>query len=1169
MFNRLMTPILTVLFFAILTPAAMAVSLSDEVVQKLKEEGRLDQFVRTMADARSRGVDRPAALPDKGAGSLALGQQQTFRTLVILVDFPDKPYTYGYAAGTAADFDSLLFSVGKNPTGSLREYYFENSYGNLTVQGTVVGWYRAANPAAYYTNDCDGSHGMGNYPKNAQKLVEEAVDMANPDVDYSQFDNDGDGYVDAIFVIHAGTGYEETHQDCEIHSHQWGIDSRYRDGVYVSGYSIEPEETPTQMSISSIGVFCHEFGHSLGLPDMYDYDHTSAGVGHWELMGSGSYNGYSRTPAQLSAWSKWVLGWMNLTNVTANQTGVSIPAVEYTPTAYRLWRNGSVGNEYFIVENRQQMGFDSELPGNGLLIWHVNDDVWGNDDEWYPHIALEQADGKFNLQYGQNTGDGTDPYPNFGDAPYFHDKTTPNSKDYNTASTQVAVWDISPSDSVMTAGFDIVWSRPYLTMTGYTFDDATDGDGDGIPENGERIRLSFSVSCEWINAVGAVATLSIDDAGLPIVNGTSSMGTIPNGGTGNNNADPFVFDVPADYNGRIDSFFIQITSNGGVNTTTMRLEQGIGTARVLLIDDDNNDTLEYFYSTPMTQQRMRYDTRHKYSAGSPDSTLLNNYDAVFWFTGDNRTNPLAAADVTAMQGYLDGGGQLFLTGQGVAKQLSTLNPTFLADYLKAQYLSSAMIPVIVPEAGGPILSGFPYVIIQGYGGASNQTAPDHFSVLSGATSEGYYLTTTDRAALSYSGTYKLVFFGFGFEAIIAGDPDRAERDSVFNRIMEFFGVSGLTGYPSVPALTVGPGAAMNLLTATPDISWTYYDAGAAPQQAYRLQVGSDADWSIAEMWDLGTVSNSDTTVVYAGATLAEGRTYYLRVQVYNGTQWSNWRAAQFRLNTAPTVPGGLTPNNMAGVTSTTPQLQCGLAGDNENDVLTYTFQIFTDSDLTEPVQEVGVGASGSYVLCPIWPPLTDNLEYYWRVRADDGFEDGPWSPRASFWVNSPNGLPPAFALVSPPDDSLSLTQQPTLVWRPTTDPDLHDAVTYRVIWANNPAFTGADSVTALTDTTYTFATPLPLGAVYSWKIRACDQFGGVTTSAVYDIRLQLPGDANSDNFVDVGDAVYIINFVFKGGPAPEPLTAGDANGDCTINVGDAVYIINYLFKGGDAPVPGC
>jgi hypothetical protein len=345
----------------------------------------------------------------------------------------------------------------------------------------------------------------------------------------------------------------------------------------------------------------------------------------------------------------------------------------------------------------------------------------------------------------------------------------------------------------------------------------------------------------------------------------------------------------------------------------------------------------------------------------------------------------------------------------------------------------------------------------------------------------------------------------------------------------------------------------------------------APEQAYRVQVGTDNEWTVAELWNLGPISAADTAVTYAGGTLEDGHTYYVRVQVYNGLQWSPWKVSQFRMNTPPTTPTGLTPDNMAGMASATPVLQCSNASDNDGDNLTYAFEVYSDSLMTVLVAQTSGRPHGTGITTwTVTPALTDDQEYFWRTQASDGFETGPWSQRGSFWVNSVNQPPVAFDLAAPADDSVMTDPQPTFVWHASGDTDLHDAVHYRLFWADNPEFTGADSSGVVADTTYTMPESLALGNVYSWKVQAYDLFGGVTPAqSVNSLTMWLFGDANSDGKITVGDAVFIISYIFRGGPAPTPLRVGDVNGDCKINSGDAVYIISYLFRSGAHPVQGC
>ncbi len=760
-----------------------AVPLSEEVMEKFRNEGRLDSFIQSYEQARARGVDNPQEEISKSLKqktSLS-GGRSSLRALVLLIDFSDKSYTAGAVAATPAKFDSLLFSDGrKNPTGSLKEFYLENSFGSLTVDGASYGWYRASQSYKYYTNFCDGSTGFGPYPNNAQRLVEEAINLADADVDFSQFDNDGDGVVDGLFVIHAGTGVEVSGNDCEIWSHMSGIGPIYKDGVAINRYSMEPEEMPGS-GMSPIGVFCHEFGHVLGLPDLYDYDYSSRGCGYWTVMASGSYNGNSRVPAQFDPWCKSQLGFINITNVTSNVTGIDFPAAEWNPVAYRIWANGTMGSEYFLVENRERMGFDSYLPGEGILVWHIDDNVWSNDLEWHPHVFLEQADGKFDLQYNRNTGDAGDPFPGTSGLTHFDDKTTPNSRSYTNAVTQSAVWDITPADSIMTANLDVNWSRPYFALDSSKFQD---DNGDGFFDSGETVRFFFFLKNDWRTANGATVTMTSNDPAVNFTNGSVYFPVINgNGGTVNNLSTAIEYIVPTVVNPTFDSFFVTIESDGGQFQKVFTLEQVVGHTRIMIVDDDRGGAYEDIYNGDLHKRRVPTHLWEKMSQGTPTSTTLNQYNMVIWFTGDSALDFLQTADINAMKQYLDNGGHLFLTGQGLAKELNSQDPVFLQDYLHAHYTGNFFWYEHAGIAGSPIGDGFHLSYFSG--GNQALSLSDNIEPLNGALPEFKYdYTGGGYSALSYSGAYKLVFFSWGYEAIDNSGMGNS-RDTVMARIMLF------------------------------------------------------------------------------------------------------------------------------------------------------------------------------------------------------------------------------------------------------------------------------------------------------------------------------------------------------------------------------------------------
>jgi M6 family metalloprotease-like protein len=393
----------------------------------------LPKFLKESSDQagkrlKSAGTDFQKSFPSSGSK----------RVLLLLIEYPDL--THNYARN---NFDKMMNQQNYNGTGSFRDYYFQASNKHLSLAVDVFGWYTAKNSYSYY--------GENNGDDRARMLVAEAVDAAEKaGVNFSYYDNDGDGYVDNLMVAHSGPGAEEGSRTEYIWSHSWflGSYSKKYDGVTISRYIIQPETR--SYGLVGIGVFCHEFGHALGLPDLYDTDDSngdSEGLGNWCLMAAGGWLNKEKTPAMLSAWAREKLGWINPVIIDSDGD------FSLTPTAtgnacYKLLT--PVKNEYFLLENRHPAGFDKALPGSGLAIFHINTLRSDNDNERLKLSDLEEADGRDDLDKCNNRGDAGDLFPGTSMNTVFNDLTYPDSRNYNGSPSGVSIYNIKKEGTLIT-----------------------------------------------------------------------------------------------------------------------------------------------------------------------------------------------------------------------------------------------------------------------------------------------------------------------------------------------------------------------------------------------------------------------------------------------------------------------------------------------------------------------------------------------------------------------------------------------------------------------------------------------------------------------------------------------------------------------------------------------
>jgi M6 family metalloprotease-like protein len=385
----------------------------------------------------------------------------TQKVLVILAQYTNHPGTI-----PAASFATEWFGASN----SIKDFYLDTSFNNLTLaaatesSGTandgVVGWLTLG-PTHPGTDGITGNEDT--------QIARDAVVAADPYINYAAFDVDpADGYISQwelhIFVIVAGHEGSYDASLPTIWAHNWFLDPvgcPEPDDVIIGcfggygGYSEAGELHGEHQA--TIGTFAHELGHDLSMPDLYDTNGGSAGVGEWSVMGSGNWNNVSgydgSSPALLDAFLKSYQGWMTPFNITGVNNNRIIHQAETNTVAFRLRPNpGDVDweffehsgtGEYFLIENRQLTGYDAGLPGCGLLIWHIDESVSylndANADEDHPLVGLEQADNLRDLQNGNNRGDAGDPYPGTAANSDFKMWTAPNSLLYSGLNSSASV----------------------------------------------------------------------------------------------------------------------------------------------------------------------------------------------------------------------------------------------------------------------------------------------------------------------------------------------------------------------------------------------------------------------------------------------------------------------------------------------------------------------------------------------------------------------------------------------------------------------------------------------------------------------------------------------------------------------------------------------------------
>lgn len=353
-----------------------------------------------------------------GHPSTILGDK---KAIILLVNFKDKKFN--------ASHDNALYQrIANEPNfsegnfkGSMADYFKAQSRDKFTLDFDVVGPLTVSKNASYYGGNDSGGNDM-----HAGEMICEAVELAKEEVsDWTSYDWDGDGYIDQVYVVYAGQGEADGGSASTIWPHAFDLYSAkaYDDGtgpvevgtnLYVNSYACGSELNGSN-ALCGIGTMCHEYSHCLGYPDFYDIDYgeknnniPGPGMGSWDLMDAGSYNGDGFQPAGYTSYERWFAGWEEPIELKAEDVEVRNMKSLQSGGEFYIIYNDKNANEYYMLENRQLDGWDASLPDAGLLILHCDYDaqVWENnapnDDTNHQRFIPVTANGKYT--YNQWSG---------------------------------------------------------------------------------------------------------------------------------------------------------------------------------------------------------------------------------------------------------------------------------------------------------------------------------------------------------------------------------------------------------------------------------------------------------------------------------------------------------------------------------------------------------------------------------------------------------------------------------------------------------------------------------------------------------------------------------------------------------------------------------------------
>ncbi|MBD3347668.1 MAG: M6 family metalloprotease domain-containing protein [Candidatus Eisenbacteria bacterium] len=690
--------------------------------------------------------------------------------ITLIVDFSDDVGTI--PPSEIDDYCNLEGYSGYGNNGSVHDYFDDVSGGLLNYTNYVpTFYYRASHTKSYY---CDPSVSYGT---RAQQLIAEALNaLDDAGFDFSQYDADGDGVVDALNCFYAGDTWNNWAEGLWPHCGwlQWCAD-----GVCTQRYQISDIGDALKLS-----TFCHENGHMLmGWPDLYDYDGDSSGVGTFCLMCS---MGSSTNPIQPCAYMKYQAGWANISQPSGYQSDLTAPS---TGNVVYKFDHPTLFSEYYLIENRQKTGRDASIPDHGLAVWHCDENGSNNWQQQTPdyhyEVTLVQADGDWDLENHRNYGDGFDLYA----ASLYTEcspLTYPDTDWWDGTESGYYFMDISSSGSTMTFDFadgppfNVTFSAPVYAAEKQCSETAVYSvtlHNPGSQSGSAELGIAHECLPDGVGPSDWVA--SYREVGGPWL---SSPTTFDLGPGENVDLEVRVEDTIGTVAGMDVACLTATCTTDPDVTGSISLATFFDAPSILVVDDDAGASNETYIDSALIDAGYSGHVWDADGRGRPTSEQLNSYWAVFWTTAQGSADYIEAPDEQNIIDYLDGGGNLFFASTHYLSSRAATN-ALIDDYLRVGSWTDDAGGFALDGVAGDQISDGMYLLLLG-----GPISPNYAETIVPAGSAQPILTNSGNAkALKVEEDgHKVVFLAFAFENVKTSNEDPDNQKTLVSRTIEWF-----------------------------------------------------------------------------------------------------------------------------------------------------------------------------------------------------------------------------------------------------------------------------------------------------------------------------------------------------------------------------------------------